>query len=399
MDKNYKNIVMPEYIRHFSCIGAKCEDTCCSGWTVYIDENTYKKYKKVNQKEMKVRLSKEIVQKHTSQDPSIAAKIKLKNGRCAFLSPKGWCDIYSTLGEDYLSSTCKAYPRTLNLINRTLEYSLILSCPEAARLILLSKEPIKYIKDSDLKIEYPISAHIETNLKKPQRWQDYFLEIRSTLIQIIQNRNLILEERIKVLGQLLKEIDDQASRGSINKISLVLKDFANKDLSIQAKTAKDNLDTEIREYFDLAISLKKYIEENKIKSIRYIECLQQVFTGLSMNNLDDKKQITIEFQTAYKNYLTHFVSEYGYIIENYLVNYLFERCIPLDESKPIKSYQRIKLCYRLIKLQIIGMFSYYQEVSQEWIIKLIQSFSKTFDHDDTSLTKLLTYLQHEGTES
>ena len=37
----------PSYLKNFKCIGGACEDTCCAGWSIEVDEGTYKKYKKV----------------------------------------------------------------------------------------------------------------------------------------------------------------------------------------------------------------------------------------------------------------------------------------------------------------------------------------------------------------
>ena len=38
------NMFMPKYMLTFKCIGSECVDTCCAGWDINIDEDTYKKY-------------------------------------------------------------------------------------------------------------------------------------------------------------------------------------------------------------------------------------------------------------------------------------------------------------------------------------------------------------------
>ena len=37
-------LIRPTYAESFRCIGADCEDTCCQGWSVPIDQVTYEKY-------------------------------------------------------------------------------------------------------------------------------------------------------------------------------------------------------------------------------------------------------------------------------------------------------------------------------------------------------------------
>jgi len=58
------------------------------------------------------------------------------NGRCAFLNSQNLCDIYAELGSDALCETCRRYPRHVEEYEGLREWSLSLSCPVAARLIL-----------------------------------------------------------------------------------------------------------------------------------------------------------------------------------------------------------------------------------------------------------------------
>lgn len=37
----------PDYYEKFSCIAGACEDTCCAGWEIDIDDKSYEYYKTV----------------------------------------------------------------------------------------------------------------------------------------------------------------------------------------------------------------------------------------------------------------------------------------------------------------------------------------------------------------
>ena len=39
---------VPTYFNEFACIGGACEDNCCIGWEIDIDENTDNLYKNIN---------------------------------------------------------------------------------------------------------------------------------------------------------------------------------------------------------------------------------------------------------------------------------------------------------------------------------------------------------------
>ena len=38
---------VPSYYKEFRCIADKCEDSCCIGWEIDIDEDTFSYYKSV----------------------------------------------------------------------------------------------------------------------------------------------------------------------------------------------------------------------------------------------------------------------------------------------------------------------------------------------------------------
>ena len=125
-------IRVPEYFKSFSCIADKCQDSCCIGWGIDIDEITAQKYAT-----LKCEIGAEIAEKtkHGCFDTD-------KNGRCAFLDDKGLCRIISTLGEGYLCDICREHPRYYGAGHNTVEGGLGLCCEEAARMILsLDKKP------------------------------------------------------------------------------------------------------------------------------------------------------------------------------------------------------------------------------------------------------------------
>lgn len=57
MTKKLK-IVMPDYFKQFKCIGGKCEDSCCIGWDIDVDEKTFRQYMKLDNEEFNTILAK-----------------------------------------------------------------------------------------------------------------------------------------------------------------------------------------------------------------------------------------------------------------------------------------------------------------------------------------------------
>ena len=172
-------ITRPDFYKEFSCIAGACPDTCCAGWQIMIDEKSLKKYKKFKGA-FRNRL-------HNDIDWSEQA-FRQYNHRCAFLNEENLCDIYSEAGPDMLCDTCRKYPRHIEEFEGLREYSLSLSCPEAARIFLSHKNKISFVTR-----EVPSKEETYEEF-------DYFLftalmDTRDYLFSIIQNRDVSIKLR------------------------------------------------------------------------------------------------------------------------------------------------------------------------------------------------------------
>ena len=136
--KKPTKILIPSYAEDFKCIGGKCEDSCCIGWDIDIDQNTFRKYSRTKDVEMKQKFETHIYRNRgcTSNDVDFG-RISINDSKwCPFLNSKKLCVIQKNLGEDYLSNVCYSFPRVYNELNGIYELSLAMSCPEAVRMLL-----------------------------------------------------------------------------------------------------------------------------------------------------------------------------------------------------------------------------------------------------------------------
>ncbi len=154
------NRVYPAYYEDFRCIADRCEDTCCAGWEIDIDDATYEAYMKVDG-EMGDRLRTSIRTYENEEEPCDSYEahgfILTDDLRCPFLDERNLCDIYKALGEDALCEVCTNTPRNYleyhvntgekgeNDAELYSEISISASCPEAARLIYRSPEKMRFI--------------------------------------------------------------------------------------------------------------------------------------------------------------------------------------------------------------------------------------------------------------
>lgn len=118
---------IPYYYSQFACIGSACQDTCCKGWRIGIDEKSCQSYQQVPGA-FGARLRRSIDWKNRM--------FRLKDRACTLLDDQGLCEIYKELGKDAMCRACRNYPRHQEDYGEVQERMLSLSCPEAARVIL-----------------------------------------------------------------------------------------------------------------------------------------------------------------------------------------------------------------------------------------------------------------------
>ncbi|CNJ07133.1 flagellin lysine-N-methylase [Yersinia frederiksenii] len=136
-------IIQPDFVKNFNCIGSDCRDHCCNGWDIGIDKNTYRKYKSSQNKTIRNIAIKNILVTRTSLDDW--AKIRLKeNGNCPYLDEARLCEVHNRLGGEALSHTCSTYPRSHHQYQSEKFNTLTLSCPEVTRLVLFNPDAFHF---------------------------------------------------------------------------------------------------------------------------------------------------------------------------------------------------------------------------------------------------------------
>lgn len=178
-DKIQMVLRIPDYYRQFRCLMGDCRDSCCKGWEIDIDEETYDYYMTV-----KGRFGDRIREAMSAEE---GYGFALKDGHCPFLNGQGLCDICTELGEEALSEVCTEYPRFVVEYGEVKEKSLAISCEEAGRLILGRKEKIRF---EEIRENGCLECEKE-NLFFPMEIE----KIREKAIQILQDRTGKVEKR------------------------------------------------------------------------------------------------------------------------------------------------------------------------------------------------------------
>ena len=393
----------PVYFEDFKCIGGKCEDSCCIGWNIDIDKVTFKRYFKVQNSEMKRMFQKNVQNNERCSSEDIDYGIvKLKRDkRCPFLDEENYCVIHSNLGEDYLSNVCTCFPRVINKIDEIYEISLDVACPEAARLILLKEEGIKLVNKEEELGKHIISAQINTNLKEVKNTPlKYFKEIRDFCIKIIQDRRFTISERLYSLGYFVEELEEEVENNNdIIKfiesydVGLFAKAYSNDELNLLLGNSNMNYIIQI----DLFKKMLKILRVDKdVESFRFKEYTSRMLNGYGFDegeNIQYKSEFYIK---AFEEYNEKYFDKYSYILENYLVNFIYNNMFPFNEVLSFfDSYMMLIIRFSFIRFYLVGLYLYNKEERDKNMVELIQVFSKTIEHHKSYLIDSLHYIKRK----
>jgi lysine-N-methylase len=382
------------------CIGSQCEDTCCFGWRVNIDRATYRKYRRVTDPELRQELDSCIKRNRSQPGEQNYARIKMDRGKaCPFLNEESLCRIQLRLGEEFLSDICVTYPRVANLVNNVLEKSATMSCPEAARLALLNPDEMEFDELTEpVETRNIIDKQIDTHgLAVARRAERYFWELRIFTIQVLQNRNYSLAERLIVLGMFYHRVQNQIEAGQVEEIPRIIALYTN--LLAGNELRADLAAIPTQETIQLEL-MKELTDERVVKGVSsrtYLECYTQFLHGVQYIREATVEEIAARYQEAEETYYRPFMERHEYILENYLVNYVFKNLFPFSGEKNLfDNYIMMVVHYALIKMHLIGIGAFHRGLTEEVVIKLIYSFARVVEHSPQYLQHVLRLLKDNG---
>ena len=196
-----EKVLYPAFMDSFRCTGSSCPVTCCcSDWNIYIDRETWKRYRRLTEP---AELVRQFSEKIVSCEPESDFKNALIDfeGYCPFLA-RGWCRIHQELGEAAMCEVCKTFPRLYRLAGNRLEYSGDPACPEIVRVILSSKKPLDCTV-RDIFVFSNIRLQVETADVKPEQLAGMDLA-REYLYECLGDPSRPFRQRLALVAMFLR---------------------------------------------------------------------------------------------------------------------------------------------------------------------------------------------------
>lgn len=360
---------VPDYLKEFKCIASQCEDTCCAGWEIVIDEEAYKKYESA-QGDFGKRLRNEIVHR---KDEKIFI---LKGDNCAFLNENKMCDIYSNLGEDSLCYTCKMYPRHIEEFGSLREVGISLSCPEAARLILRHNEKVEFEVseiEEDITSYNDIDALLFMNL----------LQCRRVIFHLLQNRNIKLEHRISIVLKFTDEVQEKIDEENLMGIKSVMEKYLDKEFI-------KNFINELDEYKGKGLAKYRNMEElfKVFKELKHINPNDPLGLEAVLKCFEQSSSAEQFYLNKHKGFNDYYEDNI-YKFENFLVYFIFRYFMKavFDYDVAAKVNTAV-VSYLMIKELFVFKWAQNGEVSEEDAVDIMHMYSKDIEHLEENIETL-----------
>lgn len=366
--------VYPDYYRKFACTADRCEDTCCAGWQIMIDEKSLKRYREADTD------FKPIL--HAGINWKEHAFIQKEEDRCYFLNDHNLCDLYTHLGHDSFCKTCRMYPRHIEEFENLREVTLSLSCPEVVQILLQHPEPVTFYRKKTAKEECYENF-------------DYYLfsvleETREVYYQILQDRSLSISERFLLVLGIAHDLQGRLNKDELFQADQVLKKYQKSSaVSFVKETIKDYMGNVNKVYHDSRFRFSHLYVLERLKT-EWELLLIESKTLLYRKGVKGYEKKRARFQS----YCMKELSQMDVILEQlavYFISTYFLGAVYDDKiyHKTATCIAYVSLLYDLFLARFIkneGM------LDLEDISDIIYRFSREIEHSDPNLDQMESHM-------
>ncbi|SER92524.1 flagellin lysine-N-methylase [Lachnobacterium bovis] len=202
----------------FECVGKECKFTCCAGWEITIDDETFKIYDNLQGE------FGEKIRKNITNENGCNMFVLNKEKKCPFFTAEGLCEIYLKLGPDKMCNTCQAYPRTCKRYGDMYFWSMYIDCPHILDMLIDKKDIILYeLSESSNNVAGDSYDESKIDWQKFNNYIDAFVIIND----IITNRAETIQNRMKLVVFFVKQFDELEETEKVQELLEFFRDKNN----------------------------------------------------------------------------------------------------------------------------------------------------------------------------
>ncbi len=202
--------ITPDFYDKFNCKAGDCNHSCCKGWEIDIDEDSYTYYCSINS------AFGEKIRANTFTDEEGAHFKLTANDRCPFLQKDGLCEMILTIGEESLCDICALHPRFYEDYDlpsnsddgsfEAVELAGVgLSCEKVCELLWNTDKPLKFQSvDSEVNFTFQKKSYL------PTTDFDHILN----LLSLFEKTEPIDEDWTSEMKDLISHVDEAVKKAT-----------------------------------------------------------------------------------------------------------------------------------------------------------------------------------------
>jgi lysine-N-methylase len=202
--------IAPRYMSRFRCIADKCEDTCCGGLSVVVNEKDWKRFKVVAQQ-----AGVESVPDTPAPRGQGFELPTRKDGYCVFLDTQKFCMLHKAHGDTVLPTVCVTFPRYISKWGDQLKMGAgSFGCPEVVRQALLAEDAMDTVQ-VPIELVYRAESAWKVPTDDPDNgWYFHARKVSDTVQRLMKRQDVPLVMRLYALGQLASKVGPYLFNGT-----------------------------------------------------------------------------------------------------------------------------------------------------------------------------------------
>ena len=260
---------------------------------MYVDKATYKKYRATPS-------LRQAAGEHIEINPDARnnfqyARIKFPaSNRCPFLADDNLCSIQKEHGSEFLSKTCARYPRALVRFDGKMQRALYLSCPEAARIVLLNPQLLpadgpRYQQFIPEGLRQITSSAADMAAR----------QLRAFALDLLQDESYPLWQRMFVLGVISRRAHELTAAQQSAQISSLLAQYATMLQQGSLRSHLDNIPARPGLQLDLVLQLIRLRFELEPPHDSFACCVGDLLQAIGYSPTASLPEVAERYHQAY----------------------------------------------------------------------------------------------------
>ena len=393
--------LIPNFYQNFHCLMGACQDNCCDdGWNIWFNKKDYLCIKHAAEKspELHELVSKGMRRlKKRAHDTMYAEFCLTSEGRCAFHTKEGLCQLQLACGENTLPQVCRTYLRKISYKPAAREFSLSVPYEGVLQQLWDLPDGIEFVEDALPKEEWRDCTFVTG-----KNLYHAFVPVRALCIDILQNRTITLTQRMLWLGVVLQQLQQEEWSG-----------FA-PDPWVERMTALSSMEDFAERNGKIKGNRALYIAQN-MKALNIISANTKVWPDELFHALEGERGVALK-QTetgfradrltmgyapeAYEAALTQFQAAFSsreYFFENLMVAVALYLDFPHLASKEALWKSYVSLCNLYSFYRFVSVLGCKEDATKERLFHFIVMASRATLHNQNRLSSFQDELfQHES---